>query len=500
MDRLPWILARLLSWRASLEAHGGAMRTAYREYNILFKAAGAAVVLAGALVNPLHAQQAGSAISYDGPLLDRSTLTGNWGGARDDLAARGITITPSVTQFGQGPTSGNTDEQFEYGGKAEAFLNIDFAKLGLWNGFAMQVHGEYNFGKTPGATVGGTTIPNNTAMTFPYENQPGGDLTSVYFSQRFGSDFTLLVGKINIFDLYSRGTKFNGGRGIESFWNTAFVGPPSGIVPVAMFGAIGILKINPLTFTLMVYDPKDALNYTGFEDPFSTGLSLRGTVELSSNLFGLPRKDGITVAVSSEEGTDFTTLPDLGKFPNTPEFRASLINALITRALWGQDGWIYLPPQLLSSSSPPSEKRGRYWVGYSFEQTLWQSAANPTKAWGLFGQVAFSDGNPNAWKWSAMGGIGGTSPLPGRPNDKFGVGAFYYGYADELKQHLDPLITLGDEYGAELFYNFAITKWFKITADLQVIAPAIRSELIAPKTTENNPTVVLLGLRGQLTF
>jgi hypothetical protein len=51
---------------------------------------------------------------------------------------KGITITPSVTQFYQGPTAGNADHVFDYGGKAEAFLNIDFAKLGLWNGFAMQ--------------------------------------------------------------------------------------------------------------------------------------------------------------------------------------------------------------------------------------------------------------------------------------------------------------------------------------------------------------------------
>jgi porin len=474
---------------------------AYNAYRILVTAACTVAVLASTLfVDPLHAQQAPSASLYGGPLLDRSTLTGNWGGARDDLAAQGITITPSVTQFYQGPTAGNTDQQFEYGGKAEAFLNIDFTKLGLWNGFAMQVHGEYNFGKTPGATVGGTTIPNNTAMSFPYENKAGGDLTSVYFSQRFGSNFTLLAGKINIFDLYASGQKFNGGRGIESFWNTAFVGPPTGIVPVAMFGAIGILKINPLTFTLMVYDPTDALNHTGFEDPFSAGVTVKGSVELSSKLFGLPRKDNISVAISSEKGTDFTTLPDLGKFANTADFRNALIQALITRAMWGQDARIYLPPQMLLSSSPPSEKRGRYWVGYSFEQTLWQSPANPTKAWGLFGQVAFSDGNPNMWKWSALGGVGGTSPLPGRPNDKFGVGVFYYGYANELKQHLDPLITLGDEYGAELFYNFAITKWFRVTADLQVIAPAIKSQLIAPQTTANNPTVVLLGLRAQVTF
>jgi porin len=465
--------------------------------HILLTSAVAAVILASALSSSSRAQQAPPSSLYDVSLLDRSTLTGNWGGARDDLAARGITITPSVTQFYQGPTAGNTDHEFAYGGKAEAFLNIDFAKLGLWNGFAAQVHGEYNFGKTPGS-VGGTTIPNNTAMAFPWQNQSGGDLTSVYFSQRFGSNLTILAGKIDMIDLYSAGQKFNGGRGIDGFWNTALAAPPSGTLPASMFGAITSLKVDPLKFSVWVYDPKETLNRTGLEDPFGDGVWVRGSVDLSSKPFGLPRRDTLAASTSNEKGTDFTTLPDLGKFADTADFREALIRAFITRALWGQDAQIYLPPQL--QQSPPSEKRGRYYFSYSFEQTLWQSSADPKEAWGLFGQVAFSDGNPNSTKWSALGGIGGTSPLQGRSYDRFGVGIFYYSNAKELKQHLDPLINLGDEYGAEAFYNLAITKWFRVTADLQVIAPAIKSQLIAPGTTADNSTVVFLGLRGQIAF
>jgi porin len=80
------------------------------------------------------------------------------------------------------------------------------------------------------------------------------------------------------------------------------------------------------------------------------------------------------------------------------------------------------------------------------------------------------------------------------------VGAFIYSYSRELKEALAPLVTLGDEYGAELFYNFAVTNWFRVTADLQVIGPAIKAQVIAPKTVENNSTVVLLGLSAQVLF
>src|SRR5271166_1343835 len=158
-------------------------------------AACAAAALASAADTPSLAQEAAQDGAYGGPLLDRSTLTGDWGGARDDLAARGITVLPSLTGFYQGPTAGNVDHIFDLGVKGDLYLNFDFSKLGLWSGFSAQVHGEYNVGKTPGE-IGGTTIPNNTAMTFPYQNQPGGDLTSVIFTQRFSSNFAVLAGKM----------------------------------------------------------------------------------------------------------------------------------------------------------------------------------------------------------------------------------------------------------------------------------------------------------------
>ena len=115
-----------------------------------------------------------------------------------------------------------------------------------------------------------------------------------------------------------------------------------------------------------------------------------------------------------------------------------------------------------------------------------------------------SDGNPNPLKWSALVGVGGTSPFSDRPNDKFGVGTFYYGYSDQLKQSLDPVIKLGNEYGVEAFYNYAVTKWFRLTADVQFIAPAIKGQFTSPPYINasfvSNPTVALIGLRGTINF
>jgi len=100
--------------------------------------------------------------------------------------------------------------------------------------------------------------------------------------------------------------------------------------------------------------------------------------------------------------------------------------------------------------------------------------------------------------------VGGASPLPGPRHDRFGAGVFYYGYSEDLKRLLEPVVTLRDEYGAEVFYNDAITPWMRMTANAQAISPAItaRTETSPGGTATriSNPTVALPGLRLQIIF
>ena len=49
---------------------------------------------------------------------------------------------------------------------------------------------------------------------------------------------------------------------------------------------------------------------------------------------------------------------------------------------------------------------------------------------------------------------------------------------------------IGDGQGIELFYNYAVTPWFHLTPDIQVIDPS--RELI--------DTALVLGLRGKIDF
>ena len=95
-------------------------------------------------------------------------------------------------------------------------------------------------------------------------------------------------------------------------------------------------------------------------------------------------------------------------------------------------------------------------------------------------------GVPNPIKWIASFGVGGHSRLPGRGADRFGIG-WYYGAASS---QLGPFFNPDNGTGGELFYNIAVTPWFQLTPDLQVINGGV----------PNSDTAVIFGLRGNLVF
>lgn len=389
--------------------------------------------------------------------LERDTMTGDWGGFRTSLQEHGITVKPRLTQFGQGQTSGDGEHGFDYGGKADVLFNADLNKIGLWTGFSMTVHAEYNFGQSVNG-FGGTMVPVNTALSFPgIEGDDAFDLSSVYFGQKFGDSFSLLAGKINMIDIAS--TKpFMGGAGIDSFWNTTFVAPPSGTVPPYLFGVLLSMRTEPATYGLWIYDPNSVVNKTGFEEPFVDGVTFRGSVEFPVTIAGRSGHQGFVALYSTKDGTDLSDLDHL-----------------------------FLPPP-----SPGSfgNKDYRYYFAYTVDQYLYQSKENPKEGFGLFGQFGISDGNPNKLYWSGFMGVGGMGLIPGRSNDNWGAGYYYDVVSEDFTDSVASVASLDDEQGFEIFYNYSVTPWFDVGADLQIIEPV----------TATNDTAVFTGLRTVIRF
>ena len=80
--------------------------------------------------------------------------------------------------------------------------------------------------------------------------------------------------------------------------------------------------------------------------------------------------------------------------------------------------------------------------------------------------------------------------MAGRQLDRWGIVYFAYELSDAFRDAL-PFVgsRLEREKGAEVFYNWAVTPWFRLSADAQWVRPF--------NGTDNN---YYLGLRAQLKF
>jgi len=126
-------------------------------------------------------------------------------------------------------------------------------------------------------------------------------------------------------------------------------------------------------------------------------------------------------------------------------------------------------------------------VTYRFDQVLYEDAEDPTRNWTLNGDLGLTDGNPNPIRWFANLSLVANSPIRGREYDTVGIGYYHLGVSNL------PILTIhgvGAEDCVELFYNAAVTPWFHVTPDLQILDPA----------QHHTAPPLLVGIRARLSF
>ena len=375
----------------------------------------------------------------------------------EELRTRGIDLAVTYTEFGQGLVAGDGNHSWRLGGKMLGKMILDGAKLHLWRGFSINLTGELNDGANVNG-MGGSVLIQNTALAFPQDVGTGGDL-SLNVTQRFGERVSLSIGKFDMINAPSR-TPILGGGGLDTFWNIAFAAPPSGVLPPYMTGGNLSISTKPGTITFMLYDPTNAQQKAGLNGWGTQGITGRISARFPAKIRGLQGFHTFTFAASSQTGFDLEDIPQL-----------------------------VLPPE---SRNILGAKTGYYFGSYAVQQYLRQDKSRPGNGWGLFAQASISDANPNPLAGNVLLGLGGTGFLQKRPFDRAGIGYFHYFFSDALKRGLENTIDfkLGDEQGMEAFYNFAVVRWFRIAADLQVIEPGDR----------NFSTEVYAGVSGQVRF
>ncbi len=412
-----------------------------------------------------EAEQAPPANPYAGDLLSRARMTGDWWGARSDLANHGLTFDFFATQFYQGLASGGREQAFRYGGKLDYLFGLDAGKLGVLPGFFMNLHAETRFG-TDVNNIDGLIAPSNLPMSFPDAHRDITSITGLKFTQALSEKFAVYLGKINTLDEY--GLRYspvlgNERPGLGGFLNTSLVFNPivARTVPYGAAGAgFAYLRDGEPLLSLSVFDPEERAT-TGVDHLFARGVTLVPDLTLKLKLLGRPGKYNFGGTWSSASYRSFDPA-----------------------------AYLSIPPQLILDERASPKETGSWSLYANFYQALWVDPENESRTWGFFGQFGISDGNPNPIRFVANGGIGGRSMLPGRTYDTFGVGFFYMGLSDGFKTLTLPILPQGDEYGGELFYNLAITPWGRFTADLQIARPS---------TISFNP-VIIPGFRFQLLF
>jgi porin len=407
---------------------------------------------------PVALDESGAGQPFDGPAFEQSKLTGDWFGQRTALWKNGITLDASTTQFYQGVTSGGLEQSFPYGGRNDYFLGLDGQKLGLWQGLYVNLHGETRYGESANFNTGAFS-PVNGMLALPVDHGSVTAFTRVKFTQYLTPNTLIYAGKINLFDEirqpFTKSTVLDGFVNMSLIFNMIF----ARTLPYSTLGAGFVyLQNEESILSLAVYDTNNTPTVSGFDTFFNNGATVFWAGNLPTRLFGLPGHQGVSGTYSSGRYTNLQPSP-------------------------------YLDP-LEGLAIPLPPKSGSWSVTYNFSQAVHVSPDDPQRMWGVFGNFGFADSNPNTVRRFASAGISGASPLATRAGDTFGIGYFYLGLSDLLKQSAPPGKPLGNEHGVELYYNARITPSFQLTPDLQVIEPF----------QQQDRTAFIFGLRAKLDF
>jgi porin len=430
------------------------------------------------------ATEPASADPYSGGFFTRSTLTGDWGGARNDLAEKGVTFDATLTQVEQGVVSGGKNGSWKYGGRGDLTGLLDTQKLGLWPGGFLTVELEGNWSNSVSGKAGAIS-PVNTNQLFPLPTGDNVALPALNFAQFVSPYAGAVVGKLDTMsgdaNEFAHG-KY--GKGDTQFLNTAFNINPTILMeaPYSTLGAgvIGLPTKDPdeaiVSFIVLSADGKASTD--GFDNLSGNRLSFNGEGRVRTDFFGVTGHQLVGAIYSNKQ---FTSIDQRIQFEP-------------------------LQRRLGLGTQTIAKKDGSWAVYYNFDQFLYETDKAAGHGVGVFARFGASDGNPNLMQYFYSAGVGGKGLIPGRPLDQFGIGYYYLSIKNPTLQV--PIVGtksfLRDEWGFEAFYNIALTPWLLLTPDVQVIGPAQkhpigRSRLGLPVIgQESIGTATVLGVRLQL--
>lgn len=398
---------------------------------------------------------------YSGDVWERSTMLGDLGGVRSEWYEKGFTLDAQITQVYQEVTSGGSvagNGNGQYNGLLEINSSLDTAKLGWWSGGLLSVTVMNSWGD-PIAGETGNISPVNMTPFWPDPFKRTTEVSEYYLTQGLPHEMTLIVGRLDATNFLDKNMYANIP---ESQFLNASLNNNLLWGELLTFSTYAILLVAPVTenftFATGVWTPETQ------PDDSDGDFGSYGAVLNPMFRYQLGGKPGAAQATFAYVNTDTAAF-------DNPYFSP---NALTDITFAGEgiegedDNWLITLNAEQTLWAPKGPKKD-YYVGTQ------DFAANPPGI-GLFFRAAYMPDDRNPYNRQVSGGLSARGIVPGRPYDRMGIGAYALYASDDYKDAsvlLDGL--MDDEVGYEAFYNFAITPWAQITADVQYIDQGIET-------------------------
>ena len=388
---------------------------------------------------------------HGGPFQERTTLTGDWGGARDRWSDDGLHVEATWLQTFQNVTDGGVGDSTGHMTNLDYRMTFDLQRLGVQEGAMIFLRGQSRFGDSVNG-ASGLFLPVHTAGYFPLETPLDDNipltLTEAYGVQYLSPEFAVLAGKVTTL---ASNNEFLGGEGYSQFMNFQFIFPAvlAQLAPYSTLG-VGVLW-NPdpdISVQSLLINLQDSSTSSGFDD---IGDGATWWTQLDYNQGIIAEPGGGTLGFAYGFDGEFAQVggTNLGGGTGlTPETSST------SWALYWS-GWQYL---VTEDPKPGPVNPGN---GKQDHEGL-----------GVFSMLGLADEDANPVSWSAAAGVSGRGSIPGRDDDTWAVGYFYNNLQD-LDLGPNPDAFASSVTGWEVFYEFALTPAIGLAVDAQFLQSAI---------------------------
>ncbi len=368
----------------------------------------------------------------DGPDWNADTLTGDWGGVRTNLSARGVTLEIGLKADVLSNLSGGLKRGTKYMDNWDFKLKADADKLWGWTNTTAYFHVISNHG----GKLNGTHVRSFMGVDNIEVNTNTTKLFHAWLERSFFDEkFSVLTG------LYPVDSEFyvtdatgvflhpTGGMAAEVA-QTGASGPS--IFPTSSFGLRAKWRPTPkfyLQAALVDGVPGNPNNPHGTHIRFDRG---DGTLAIMETGFR-----------PAEEISKYA----VGYWRYTPRFD-DLVDT---------DG-LGNPVRRIN--------RGAYFFA---EQTVYREKEDPSQGLALFFRYGVASGDVNVLDYSYSMGLRYKGLLPGRNEDEFGIG-LTRGHASAKFKQASGTLLASNETALEITYRAKVTRWLAIQPTLQRIA------------------------------